>query len=100
MSARIEWVIDSCRLLAQIREEFARTRPFAGLTVGTGIHLEPKTVALLVTLRAGGANIVATGNLNSTQPDAVAYLREHDVTVIGEGTADPDVHDRELRAVL
>jgi adenosylhomocysteinase len=100
MSARIEWVLGSCRLLAGLRAELEDTRPFAGLTIGTGIHLEPKTVALLVTLRAGGASLVATGNLNSTQADAVAYLRAHGVTVIGEGTADPAEHDRNLRAVL
>ena len=29
--------------------EFSRTRPFQGLTIGTGIHLEAKTVVLLLT---------------------------------------------------
>ena len=66
--ARIEWVRDSCRLLGAIATEFGRTRPFDGLTIGTGIHLEPKTVALLLTLTAGGATVVSTGNLSSTQP--------------------------------
>jgi adenosylhomocysteinase len=58
--SRIEWVADSCRLLKAIAEEFSRTKPFQGLTIGTAIHLEPKTVALLTTLRAGGANLVST----------------------------------------
>ena len=66
---RIEWVRSSCRMLNQIAAEFERTQPFAGLTIGTGIHLEPKTVALLLTLQAGGADVVSTGNLNSTQPE-------------------------------
>ena len=35
---RIDWVISSCRLLAAIGEEFERTRPFSGMTIGTGIH--------------------------------------------------------------
>ena len=72
-----EWVIGSCRLLGQIREEFERTRPFAGLRIGTGIHLEPKTVALLLTLAAGGAEVVSTGNLNTTQQEALDYLAAH-----------------------
>ena len=67
MSSRIEWVRQSCRLLNKITEEFQSTRPFAGQTIATGIHLEPKTVALLLTLQAGGARVIATGNLNSTQ---------------------------------
>src|SRR6201991_2247666 len=99
-TARIEWVRDSCRLLRAIAAEFTGTRPFDGLTIGTGIHLEPKTVALLLTLVRGGATVVSTGNLSSTQPAAVAYLRAHDVDVIGERTTDPAEHDRYLRQVL
>jgi adenosylhomocysteinase len=100
MSSRIEWVRESCRLLRSIAEEYDATQPFAGLTIGTGIHLEPKTVALLLTLRRGGARVVSTGNLNSTQQDAVDYLREHGVDVVGGPTADEREHDRHLRTVL
>jgi len=53
--ARIDWVAEQSRLLRELAEEFTRTQPFAGLTIGTGIHLEAKTVALLLTLQAGGA---------------------------------------------
>ena len=66
---RIDWVRRKLPAAAPIGEEFADTRPFDGLTIGTGIHLEPKTAALLLTLARGGARVVATGNLNSTQPD-------------------------------
>jgi adenosylhomocysteinase len=100
MSSRIEWVRQSCRLLKAITAEFAETRPFAGRTIATGIHLEPKTVALLLTLQAGAARVVATGNLNSTQPSTVDYLAAHGIDVIGEHTTDAGDHDRQLRAVL
>jgi adenosylhomocysteinase len=98
--SRFEWVAASARLLRQTGDEFERTQPFAGLRIGTGIHLEPKTAALLMTLRRGGAEVVSTGNLNSTQQETVDYLREHGVDVIGGPTADPEVHDRDLRGVL
>ncbi len=98
--SRIEWVRSNCRLLAAIATEFRETVPFAGLTIGTGIHLEPKTVALLLALRDGGARVVATGNLNSTQADAVAYLRTHDIDVVGATTTDEAEHDEHLRAVI
>ncbi len=97
---RIEWVIASCKLLAAIGEEFDTTRPFDGMTIGTGIHLEPKTAALLLTVQRGGARVVATGNLNSTQPETVAYLRERGIDVVGEPTSDPEVHEADLRGVL
>jgi adenosylhomocysteinase len=97
---RIEWVRSSCRMLNQVSAEFERTQPFAGMTIGTGIHLEPKTVALLLTLHAGGAHVVSTGNLNSTQPSAVEYLREHGVTVFGGPTRDPVERSGHLDEVL
>jgi adenosylhomocysteinase len=87
-------------LLLAITEEFAATQPFRDLTIGTGIHLEPKTVALLLTLKAGGARMVSTGNLNSTQPETVEYLRANGVEVVGERTTDEREHDRYLRDVL
>jgi adenosylhomocysteinase len=99
-STRIDWVREHCRLLRDIAAEFGRTRPFDGLTIGTGIHLEAKTVALLLTLRDGGARLISTGNLNTTQPDAVERLRAEGVTVIGEPTKDSDVHAGFLGEVL
>src|SRR5918911_434444 len=97
---RIEWVIESCRLLRALGDEPERTRPFDGLTIGTGIHVEPKTVALLLTLQRGGARLVSTGNLATTQQGAVDYLRERGVEVIGGPTADPAEHDANLRQVV
>jgi adenosylhomocysteinase len=93
---RIGWVIQNCRLLARIGEEHERTRPFEGLTIGTGIHLEPKTVALLLTLQRGGAEVIATGNLNTTQQSAIDYLTDRGVRVIGAPTSDPAEHDAYL----
>ena len=97
---RIEWVIARCRLLAAIGDEIAGTRPFAGLTIGTGIHLEPKTVALLLTLQRGGAELVSTGNLNTTQQDACDYLAARGVRVVGGPTSDPAEHDAFLWEVV
>jgi adenosylhomocysteinase len=97
--SRFEWVADSARLLKATGEEFERTQPFEGLRIGTGIHLEPKTAALLMVLRRGGAELVSTGNLNSTQQETVDYLRASGIDVIGGPTADPAEHDRYLRGV-
>ena len=100
VSTRIDWVREHCQLLRAISAEFGRTHPFDGLTIGTGIHLEAKTVALLLTLRDGGARLVSTGNLNTTQPDAVERLRAEGITVIGGPTKDSEVHASYLDQVL
>src|SRR2546423_10307228 len=97
---RIEWVIESCRLLRAIGDEIAETRPFEGLTIGTGIHLEPKTVALLLTLQRGGAELVSTGNLATTQQEAVDYLSARGVRVVGDPTEDAAEHDGYLWEVV
>jgi adenosylhomocysteinase len=99
-TGRIDWVREHCQLLRSISAEFAATRPFDGLTIGTGIHLEAKTVALILTLRDGGARLVSTGNLNTTQPDAVEVLRSEGITVIGGPTRDSDLHSSYLDEVL
>ena len=97
---RIDWVREHCQLLRGIAAEFGRTHPFDGLTIGTGIHLEAKTVALLLTLRDGGARLISTGNLNTTQPDAAERLRAEGVTVVGGPTKDSEVHAGYLAEVL
>jgi len=99
-ATRIDWIGNSCRLLKATAAEFEKTRPFAGLSIGTGIHLEPKTVALLMTLRAGGARLVCTGNLNSTQPSTVEFLRAQGITVFATLTTDAAAHHQSLEAVI
>jgi adenosylhomocysteinase len=89
-ATRIDWVIQQCRLLNSIGDEFERTRPFDGLTIGTGIHLEAKGVALMLVLQRGGARVISTGNLNSTQPGALEYLRAHGVETVGGPTQSVD----------
>ena len=98
--SRIEWTINGCRLLKSLTQEFTTTQPFAGLAIGTAIHVEPKTAALLMTLKAGGAHILATGNLNSTQPDTVAFLKSQGIAIIGNKTANEAEHGKYIDTIL
>jgi len=98
--SRIEWVASNCRLLRTIADAFGATQPFKGLTIGTAIHLEPKTAVLLLTLKAGGAHVVSTGNLNSTQPETIAFLKARGIDIVGTRTTDPSAHDRFLDAIV
>ncbi len=99
-TTRIDWVRQSSRLLGAIAVEFESTKPFRGLTIGTGIHLEPKTAALLLTLAIGGARVVATGNLSSTQPETVDYLTARGIEVFAQKTTDAAVHGQSLSQIL
>jgi len=64
-------------LLARLREEFSKEKPFQGQRVAMSIHLEAKTACLAILLRDGGAEVWATGsNPLSTQDDVAAALAE------------------------
>ncbi len=72
---KINWVQSYMPILNSIKEEFERTKPFAGMTISMSIHLEAKTAYLAEVLRAGGAEVWVTGcNPLSTQDDVAAAL--------------------------
>ncbi len=70
---KIEWVQRHMPVLEHIKKEFELEKPFKGVTIGSCLHLEPKTINLGLTLLAGGAEVAMTGcNPLSTQDDATA----------------------------
>jgi adenosylhomocysteinase len=70
---KIEWVQRHMPVLEHIKVEFKKEKPFKGITIGSCLHLEPKTINLGLTLLAGGAEVAMTGcNPLSTQDDATA----------------------------
>ena len=70
---KIEWVQKHMPVLETIKKRFEKEKPFEGITIGSCLHLEPKTINLGLTLQAGGAEVVMTGcNPLSTHDDATA----------------------------
>lgn len=81
---RLRWIRSRMHLLADVRERFIKEKPFEGLTIGVGLHTEPKTCVLFETLAAGGARVIGTGNHGSTQDDMVAALATKGITIYGK----------------
>ncbi|MGB6501128.1 MAG: adenosylhomocysteinase [Thermoplasmata archaeon] len=74
---KIEWARSHMPVLEGIRRRFEQSHPFQGLTISAVLHVEAKTCALALTLKAGGADVrLAAGNPLSTDDDAVAAVRE------------------------
>ncbi len=97
---KIWWAERHMRLLRRLRDEFERTQPFAGMTIGMCIHVEPKTAVLCTVLRAGGAKLVITGSPGTTKDDVAAALRSIDVTVLGRESETSAEHLDNIRDVL
>ncbi len=62
-------------VLGLLREEFGRTRPFAGRTIAACLHITAETAVLVGVLTAGGGEVhLAASNPLSTQDDIAAML--------------------------
>ncbi len=99
-ASRILWTSSNMALLGRIAEEFQTTQPFAGLRIGVSLHLEVKTAVLLLALKAGGAEIVATGNYGTSQDDVVAYLNNQGIDARGSGSDSLERHLGHVESVL
>ena len=100
MTSKIESIASRYQLPGLIGNDFNRTQPLSGLTNRTGSHLKPKTVALLMIHNWGGARVFLTGNLNTAQPESVAYPIAPSVEAIGEPTQDDRVRNKPIDNIL
>jgi adenosylhomocysteinase len=74
---KIDWAAQYMPVLAAIKKQFEKEKPFAGMTIGMALHVEAKTANLVSTLAAGGATVHITGcNPLSTQDDVAEALNE------------------------
>ncbi len=75
---RIEWAGKDMPVLHLIRERFARERPLQDVRVAACLHVTAETANLMLTLQAGGADVVlCASNPLSTQDDVAAALAVH-----------------------
>ena len=73
--ARILWADRDMPVLAEIRERFAKERPFEGIRVGACLHVTTETANLVRTMIEGGAQVaLCASNPLSTQDDTAAAL--------------------------
>ncbi|BDY03116.1 adenosylhomocysteinase [Ferrimonas sp. YFM] len=98
---RIKWARAHMPIVRALGEEFARTRPFEGLTLGICLHVEAKTGVWLETLTQGGARVVITGSPGTTQDDTAEAIRhDYGVQVLGHRNESFEDHIEQCRQVL
>ena len=98
---KIQWVERNMPLLRQIKADFEKTKPFAGLKVALSVHMEAKTAYLCRVMEAGGAEMHVTGcNPLSTQDDVAAALAAGGMDVNAWHASTPEEYTAHLTAVL
>ena len=98
---KIDWVKKNCPLLRGLEQEFAVSKPFAGIRIALSIHLEAKTAYLCLVLAAGGAEMYVTGsNPLSTQDDVAAALAAEGIEVYARYGVTQEEYDHSIESVL
>src|SRR3989344_1042080 len=69
---KIEWAAREMKVLAQIRRRFEKEKPLKGIKLASCQHVTSETANLMLTFKAGGAEVLlCASNMLSTQ-DSVA----------------------------
>ena len=99
---RIEWAERNMPVLAQIRERFEKTKPFAGIRIAACMHVTTETANLMRVLKAGGAELaLCASNPLSTQDDtAAALVHEYGISVFARNAVDRDGYYAHINAAL
>lgn len=100
--ARILWADRDMPVLAEIRERFAKERPFEGIRVGACLHVTTETANLVRTMIEGGAQVaLCASNPLSTQDDtAAALVKYYGAEVFARCGEDTETYYKHLDAVI
>jgi adenosylhomocysteinase len=99
---RIDWAERSMPVLRLIKSRFQKEKPLKGVRMAACLHITTETANLLVTLKAGGADVTAcASNPLSTQDDvAAALVKVHKIPTFSIKGEDRRTYYKHLYAAL
>jgi adenosylhomocysteinase len=99
---RIEWADDNMPVLNLIRKRYAKEKPLAGARIACCLHVTTETAVLMLTLKAGGAQVsLCASNPLSTQDDVAASLaKDYGIPVFAIKGEDHKTYYKHIEAVL
>ncbi len=99
---RIAWAEREMPVLRRIRERFATEQPLRDRRIAACLHVTTETASLILTLRAGGAEVtLCASNPLSTQDDVAAALAaEYGVGVFAIRGEDRETYYRHIHQAL
>jgi adenosylhomocysteinase len=98
----IEWAAREMAVLGMIRDRFGKERPLSGLRIAACLHVTSETANLMLTLKAGGADIAlcASNPLSTNDAVAAALAEIHDIRTYAIKGEDNETYYRHIQAVL
>ncbi len=99
---RIEWAEQDMPVLRSIKERFEKEKPFEGKVLAGCLHVTTETANLMITLKAGGAEVyLCASNPLSTQDDVAASLvKDYEIPVFAIKGEDNETYYKHINAVL
>ncbi|HSA83461.1 MAG TPA: adenosylhomocysteinase [Patescibacteria group bacterium] len=99
---KIEWAGKQMPVLETIKQRFSKEKPLKGQIIAACLHITSETANLLITLKAGGATVVANAsNPLSTQDSVAASLvKDYAIPTYAIKSEDNKTYFEHLNAVL
>jgi adenosylhomocysteinase len=98
---RIEWAARRMPVLKAITERFVEEQPLAGYKIAACMHVTTETANLMLTLVAGGAEVVlCASNPLSTQDDVAAALVEVGIPTYAVRGESDETFYKHINAIL
>ncbi len=98
----IDWAEREMPVLRLIRARFVKEQPLKGLKVAACLHVTSETANLVITLRAGGADVAlcASNPLSTNDAVAAALASQHSIKTYAIRGEDNDTYYQHIEAAL
>ncbi|MBI2020416.1 adenosylhomocysteinase [Candidatus Daviesbacteria bacterium] len=99
---KIEWAGSQMKVLRLIRDRFAKEKPLSGIKIAACLHISSETANLMLTLKAGGADVTLCAcNPLSTKDDIAASLvKDFGIPTFAISGEDKKTYYKHLTAAL
>ncbi|MFQ5735740.1 MAG: adenosylhomocysteinase [Thermodesulfobacteriota bacterium] len=99
---RIEWAEQDMPVLRRVKDSFSKKKPLKGAKIAACLHVTTETANLMITLKAGGADVtLCASNPLSTQDDVAASLvKDYKIPVYAIKGENNKTYYKHLNAVI
>ena len=98
----IDWAAREMPVLTLIRERFSKEQPLKGIKIAACLHVTSETANLMLTLKAGGADVALCGSnpLSTNDAVAAALAAQHGMKTYAIRGEDNDTYYQHIEAAL